>query len=89
LEENIMFKKLFGNGKTMASGIAAVVVVALAPVLASHGVVAPPGLEEAIVTILLVIMGVVGLGDRNARLDEKVDENVAQLKQEIEELKKK
>ena len=81
--------KLIGNGKTLASGVAAVLVQFIAPMLRDKGVDVPAGLEDGITTILLVFMGVVGLGSRSVRVDEKVDESVIELKKEINDLKNK
>ena len=81
-------KKLVGSGKTLASGIAALLVQIATPVLRDKGVDVPVGLEDAITTVLLVFMGFVGLGSKVVRSDEKNEENVNALKAEIEELKK-
>lgn len=86
------FAKLFGNGKTVASGIAAVLVKVLSPVLRDKGVEIPEGLEDAVATMLLVFMGVVGLGSRTVKTNEKIEDHKTQLddlKKEISDLKKK
>lgn len=84
-----MFKKLLGNGKTLGSGLAALIVQIITPALRAKGVDVPEGMEDAISTVLIVFMGFVGLGSKAVRVDEKVDANVAELKKEIDALKNK
>jgi len=86
-----MLSKLIGNGKTIASGMAAVIVKVVAPILRGKGVEIPEGIEDAVATILLVFMGVVGLGTRTVNANDKIEAaktEIDDLKKEISNLKK-
>jgi hypothetical protein len=66
-------KKLTGGGKTLALGGAAVLVKILAPIAQKNGWEIPEGAEDAVATILLFLMGFVGLGNKNIKVDEKAE----------------
>ncbi len=82
-------KKLTGNGKTLAFGGAAVLVKIITPIAKAHGLQLPDGFEDAVATVLLFLMGFVGLGSKDLRADDKVEavhSNVAALTSQVVDL---